>query len=187
MAANSKINHYIISGELVKDLKSSDVEVRQKAIKEADCYIAALDEPCRTNVNKTTINTNPPLQPFLVKTCIQGHPLSVVLLLLHSVCLSHSHFLCPHLSFSLLLAQSLKEIQYKTNNFLLCCLSCRAAWIWVKYELQFISRRIEITILSHNSWAIYFFLFILNFVFIATFIKTKQTMWSLLIWNGTVC
>ncbi|XP_034404847.1 tetratricopeptide repeat protein 12 [Cyclopterus lumpus] len=50
--------------ELVKDLKSSDVEVQQKAIKTADCYIAALDEPCRTKVNKTTINTDP-LQPSL--------------------------------------------------------------------------------------------------------------------------
>uniref|UniRef100_A0A8D3AXP1 Tetratricopeptide repeat domain 12 n=1 Tax=Scophthalmus maximus TaxID=52904 RepID=A0A8D3AXP1_SCOMX len=50
--------------ELVKDLKSSDVEVQQKAMEEADCYIAALDEPCRTKVNKTTINKNPPpLQP----------------------------------------------------------------------------------------------------------------------------
>ncbi|XP_026196594.1 tetratricopeptide repeat protein 12 isoform X2 [Anabas testudineus] len=51
--------------ELVKDLKSSDVKVQQKAMKEADCYIAALDEPCRTKVNRTTINTNPPLQPSL--------------------------------------------------------------------------------------------------------------------------
>ncbi|XP_041797290.1 tetratricopeptide repeat protein 12 [Chelmon rostratus] len=48
--------------ELVTDLKSSDVEVQEKAIEKADCYIAALDEPCRTKVNKTTINTNPPLQ-----------------------------------------------------------------------------------------------------------------------------
>ncbi|XP_029302549.1 LOW QUALITY PROTEIN: tetratricopeptide repeat protein 12 [Cottoperca gobio] len=55
--------------ELVKDLKSSDVEVHQKAIETADCYIAALDEPCRTKVNKTTINTNPPLQPSL---CLQN-------------------------------------------------------------------------------------------------------------------
>ncbi|XP_075956164.1 tetratricopeptide repeat protein 12 isoform X3 [Anarhichas minor] len=51
--------------ELVKDLNSSDVEVQQKAIETADCYIAALDEPCRTIVNKTTINTNPPLQTSL--------------------------------------------------------------------------------------------------------------------------
>ncbi|XP_068575528.1 tetratricopeptide repeat protein 12 [Cebidichthys violaceus] len=51
--------------ELVKDLKSSDVEVQQKAIETADCYIAALDEPCRAKVNKTAINTNPPLQTSL--------------------------------------------------------------------------------------------------------------------------
>ncbi|XP_059186511.1 tetratricopeptide repeat protein 12 isoform X2 [Centropristis striata] len=51
--------------ELVKDLNSSDVEVQQKAMGTADCYIAALDGPCRTKVNKTTINTNPPLQPSL--------------------------------------------------------------------------------------------------------------------------
>ncbi|XP_045930581.1 tetratricopeptide repeat protein 12 isoform X3 [Micropterus dolomieu] len=51
--------------ELVNDLKCSDVEVQQKAIKKADCYIAALDEPCMTKVNKTTINTSPPLQSSL--------------------------------------------------------------------------------------------------------------------------
>ncbi|XP_067362822.1 tetratricopeptide repeat protein 12 isoform X2 [Channa argus] len=51
--------------ELVKDLNSSDVKVQQKAMEEADCYISALGEPCRTKVNKTTINTNPPLQPSL--------------------------------------------------------------------------------------------------------------------------
>ncbi|XP_070762621.1 tetratricopeptide repeat protein 12 [Enoplosus armatus] len=49
--------------ELVKDLKSSDVQVQQKAMEKADCYIAAFDEPCRTKVNKTTVNTSPPLQP----------------------------------------------------------------------------------------------------------------------------
>lgn len=49
--------------ELVKDMKSSDAEVQQKAMEEADRYIAALDEPCTTKVNKTTINTSPPLQP----------------------------------------------------------------------------------------------------------------------------
>ncbi|XP_054457561.1 tetratricopeptide repeat protein 12 isoform X2 [Anoplopoma fimbria] len=52
-----------VISELVKDLKSSDVEIQQKAIKTADSQIAALDEPCRTKVNKTTINTNPPVQP----------------------------------------------------------------------------------------------------------------------------
>ncbi|XP_070826938.1 tetratricopeptide repeat protein 12 [Chaetodon trifascialis] len=49
--------------ELVMDLQSADVEVKEKAMEKADCYIAALDEPCWTKVNKTTINTNPPLQP----------------------------------------------------------------------------------------------------------------------------
>lgn len=56
------------------DLKSSDVEVQQKAVEKADCYIAALDEPCRIKVNKTTINTNPSLQASLVKTDTQSHP-----------------------------------------------------------------------------------------------------------------
>ncbi|XP_073340609.1 tetratricopeptide repeat protein 12 isoform X2 [Pagrus major] len=51
--------------ELVKDMKSSDAEVQQKAMEEADRYISALDEPCTTKVNKTTINTNPPLQPSI--------------------------------------------------------------------------------------------------------------------------
>ncbi|KAM7399474.1 hypothetical protein PAMP_018745 [Pampus punctatissimus] len=51
--------------EIVKDLNSSDVEVQQKAVEKADCYIAALDEPCRTKVNKTVINTNPSLQAML--------------------------------------------------------------------------------------------------------------------------
>ncbi|XP_040902834.1 tetratricopeptide repeat protein 12 [Toxotes jaculatrix] len=48
--------------ELVKDLRSSDVKAQQKAMEEADCYIAALDETCRAKVDKTTINANPPLQ-----------------------------------------------------------------------------------------------------------------------------
>ncbi|XP_070685928.1 tetratricopeptide repeat protein 12 [Pempheris klunzingeri] len=51
--------------ELVKDLTFSDSEVQQKAMEKADCYIAAMDLPCRTKVNKTTINTNPPQQPSL--------------------------------------------------------------------------------------------------------------------------
>ncbi|XP_071353017.1 tetratricopeptide repeat protein 12 isoform X2 [Trachinotus anak] len=51
--------------ELVKDLKSSDVKIQEKAMEEADCYIATMDEPCRTKVNKTSINTNPPLQPSI--------------------------------------------------------------------------------------------------------------------------
>ncbi|XP_077579002.1 tetratricopeptide repeat protein 12 isoform X1 [Stigmatopora nigra] len=44
---------------LVKELNSSDVEVQQKALKKADSKIAALNEPCRTKINKTTINTKP--------------------------------------------------------------------------------------------------------------------------------
>ncbi|XP_057695772.1 tetratricopeptide repeat protein 12 isoform X1 [Corythoichthys intestinalis] len=44
---------------LVKDLSSSDVEVQQKALRKADCKIAALHGTCKTKVNKTTINTNP--------------------------------------------------------------------------------------------------------------------------------
>ncbi|XP_069546536.1 tetratricopeptide repeat protein 12 [Brachyistius frenatus] len=50
---------------VVQDLSSADVEVQQKAMVKADCYIAALDDPCRTKVNKTTIGTHPPLQPPL--------------------------------------------------------------------------------------------------------------------------
>ncbi|KAG7513873.1 tetratricopeptide repeat protein 12 [Solea senegalensis] len=49
--------------ELVKDLNSSDADTRQKAIKEADCYIASMDEPCRTKINKTKINTSSTDQP----------------------------------------------------------------------------------------------------------------------------
>ncbi|KAF7667134.1 hypothetical protein LDENG_00077950 [Lucifuga dentata] len=45
--------------ELVKELNSADEKVQQKAMESADCYIAALDKPCRTKINKTTINTNP--------------------------------------------------------------------------------------------------------------------------------
>lgn len=73
-AVNGNICHSSFSGELVKDMKSSDAEVQQKAMEEADRYIAALDEPCTTKVNKTTINTSPPLQPSIVKTYTQSHP-----------------------------------------------------------------------------------------------------------------
>lgn len=48
------------------DLKSSDAQVQQKAMEKADCYLAALEEPCRTKVNKTRINTNPSAQTSLV-------------------------------------------------------------------------------------------------------------------------
>ncbi|XP_077954406.1 tetratricopeptide repeat protein 12 isoform X2 [Gasterosteus aculeatus] len=51
--------------ELVMDLKSPEVDVQHKALERADCYVAALEEPCSTKVNKTTINTNPPLPPPL--------------------------------------------------------------------------------------------------------------------------
>ncbi|XP_030600535.1 tetratricopeptide repeat protein 12 isoform X2 [Archocentrus centrarchus] len=50
--------------QLVGDLRSSDAEVQQNAMEKADRYIASLAEPCRTKIDKTTINTNPPpLQP----------------------------------------------------------------------------------------------------------------------------
>ncbi|KAM4567336.1 tetratricopeptide repeat protein 12 [Odontesthes bonariensis] len=50
---------------MVEDLRSSDAEVQQKAMAKADCYINAMDESCRTKVNKTTINTDQSLQPCL--------------------------------------------------------------------------------------------------------------------------
>lgn len=112
-------------------------------MKEADCYIASLDEPCTTKVNRTTINTNPPLQPSLVKTCVQGHQHTVALLFLHSVSLSLSHFVCAPVCLALLLALSIKDMQYKTNNFLLFCLFCWAAW-WIyftqNWDHNFVSR-----------------------------------------------
>lgn len=61
------------SGELVEDLKSCDVEVQKKAMERADCYAAALDEPCITKVNETRINTGPSLQASSVKSCTQSH------------------------------------------------------------------------------------------------------------------
>ncbi|XP_026171649.1 tetratricopeptide repeat protein 12 isoform X2 [Mastacembelus armatus] len=60
--------------ELLKDLNSCDVEVQQKAMEKVDCYIAALDEPCRTKVNKTTINTNPSLQPSMSPQMLNEGP-----------------------------------------------------------------------------------------------------------------
>ncbi|XP_030008216.1 tetratricopeptide repeat protein 12 isoform X2 [Sphaeramia orbicularis] len=48
--------------ELVDNLNSTDTEVQTKALEKADCYIAAMNEPCRKKVSKTTINTNPPTQ-----------------------------------------------------------------------------------------------------------------------------
>lgn len=148
------ITYYcIILGELVKDLKSSDVELQQKAMKEADCCIAAFDEPCTTKVNRTTINTNPPLQSSLVKTCIQGHQHTLALLFLHSVSLSLSHFVCAPVCLALLLALSIKDIQYETNNLLLFCLSSWAAW-WIHFtqnwDHSFVSR------LSNIFFSVYY-------------------------------
>ncbi|XP_076002007.1 tetratricopeptide repeat protein 12 [Genypterus blacodes] len=64
-----------ISG-LVKDLNSTDEEVNQRAIERADRYMATLEEPCRTKINKTRINTNPPKPPPPVQTGgeLQQHP-----------------------------------------------------------------------------------------------------------------
>lgn len=59
-----------VSAELVMDLKSSDDEVSKKAMEKADCFIAALEEPCRTKVNRTSINTTPSRQDSLVKAYI---------------------------------------------------------------------------------------------------------------------
>lgn len=70
----------------MKDLNSSDITVQQKAMEKADCHIAALDDPCRTKVNKTTINTNQPLQPPCVKACTQSHSQNTTMSLSVSVC-----------------------------------------------------------------------------------------------------
>uniref|UniRef100_A0A3B3YEQ5 Uncharacterized protein n=1 Tax=Poecilia mexicana TaxID=48701 RepID=A0A3B3YEQ5_9TELE len=40
-----------------EDFQSSDIGVQQKAVAKADTLITTLDEPCRTKVNKTTVNT----------------------------------------------------------------------------------------------------------------------------------
>lgn len=57
-----------VPGELVSDLKSSDEDVSKQAMEKADCFIAALEEPCRTKINKTRINTTPSCQDSLVKS-----------------------------------------------------------------------------------------------------------------------
>ncbi|XP_023823051.1 tetratricopeptide repeat protein 12 isoform X1 [Salvelinus sp. IW2-2015] len=47
--------------DLVKDLNSSDVTSQQRAVEKADCYISTLkekEEPCKTLLNRTVINTN---------------------------------------------------------------------------------------------------------------------------------
>lgn len=74
-----------VSAELVTDLKSSDVEVSKKAMEKADSFIAALDEPCRTKVNRTVINSSPSPQESVVKArtrrlsraAAQSHPVSM--------------------------------------------------------------------------------------------------------------
>lgn len=62
------------SGELIKDLNSSDEVIQQNALKAANGYIAVSDEHCRTKVNTTRINTNPPAPACQVNTCAQSHP-----------------------------------------------------------------------------------------------------------------
>lgn len=65
-----------VPGELVSDLKSSDDQVSKEAMEKADCFIAELEEPCRTKMNKTRINTTPSRQDSLVKrhhTRIEAH------------------------------------------------------------------------------------------------------------------
>ncbi|XP_061576307.1 tetratricopeptide repeat protein 12 [Cololabis saira] len=64
--------------QLVGDLQSSDGEVQKEAMLQADCYIAALPEACRTTLNKTGINTNPPLHPSLVKTYTTEHFMKIM-------------------------------------------------------------------------------------------------------------
>lgn len=61
------------SDELIKDLNSSDEVIQQNAVKAANGYIAASDEHCRTKVNTTRINTNPPASACQVNTCAQSH------------------------------------------------------------------------------------------------------------------
>ncbi|KAM9801132.1 tetratricopeptide repeat protein 12 [Neosynchiropus ocellatus] len=48
--------------DLVKDLNSAHADVRQKAMQQADQHLADLEGPCRTKLNRTAINTNPPLR-----------------------------------------------------------------------------------------------------------------------------
>ncbi|XP_008307859.1 tetratricopeptide repeat protein 12 [Cynoglossus semilaevis] len=48
--------------ELLMNLNSSDAEIRQKAMMQAESHTAASEEPCRTKVNSTAINTRSSLQ-----------------------------------------------------------------------------------------------------------------------------
>lgn len=100
------VYHSLFSGEIVKDLKSCDAGVQQKAMEKADCYIESLDKPCRTEVNKTRINTNPPLRPSSVKTCTHT-----------SQPTKYSPSVALHLSQSSCFCVS-------NTTHLLCCLSC---------------------------------------------------------------
>ncbi|KAJ7990487.1 hypothetical protein DPEC_G00300830 [Dallia pectoralis] len=47
--------------DLVKELNSSDVTSHRRAVEKADSYLAALkeEEPCKTVLNRTSINTDP--------------------------------------------------------------------------------------------------------------------------------
>ncbi|KAK7882557.1 hypothetical protein WMY93_028731 [Mugilogobius chulae] len=62
----SFLNNVNKISELVQKLNSSDTDIQQKAMEEADRYTAALDEPCKTNVtfNHTTVNKAPSLQTY---------------------------------------------------------------------------------------------------------------------------
>ncbi|XP_043976544.1 tetratricopeptide repeat protein 12 [Gambusia affinis] len=66
-------------GQLLEDFQSSDIGVQQKAIAKADTLITTLDEPCRTKVNKTTVNTTPLLQPSMSSnTSSQEHFMKIM-------------------------------------------------------------------------------------------------------------
>ncbi|KAM4627810.1 tetratricopeptide repeat protein 12 isoform 2-T2 [Polymixia lowei] len=62
--------------ELVKELNTSDAEAQRKAVEKADHYISVLevDEPCRTKINKTMINTNLPSLPAPASMSPQNNP-----------------------------------------------------------------------------------------------------------------
>lgn len=63
----------LYSGELIKDLNSSDEVTQQNALKAANGYIAVSDEHCSRKVNTTRINTNPPASACQVNTCAKSH------------------------------------------------------------------------------------------------------------------
>lgn len=119
-SATILVNHEYVSltfsGELVEDLKSCDVEVQQKAMERADRYVAALDEPCITKVNKTRINTEPSLQASSVKSCTQSHQS-------HSI---HLHLLTLYVCESLSLPHAHTRARTRTvrTGTFLCCPLC---------------------------------------------------------------